>query len=175
MTGECKQYLAQKLQAAGIDEVYLTAEAAARHRALPYALVSASMDQLSQQERLEYSPRRVAMEDDLDNNVRRLRWRTHIRHLQLRVAIAHRTEAEAEAALTTFLASLDRRFLDADKNAVLVNGDMANRNDDASLLRNQAGAEALVFFEGGIYRDGKLPLFNVPDLMAVETEITEEV
>ncbi len=175
MIAECKQYLVQKLQAAGINEIYQTAEQSQKHHSLPYALVSASMDYVSRQERLEYSPQRVAMEDDLANGVRRVRWRTHKRHLQLRVAIVHRTEAEAEGILTAFLVSLERRFLDAGGNAVLVNAEMASREDDGSLLRNQAGAEAIVFFEGGVYRDEELPLFNVPGTMALENEVVEEV
>jgi len=153
VNGECKDYLAQKLRAAGINEIYQTAEQSQKHHSLPYALVATGMDRLSGQERLEYSPRRVAMEDDLTAGVRRVRWRTHVRHLQLRVAIVHRTEIEAEAVLTAFLAGLDRRFLDAGGNAVLVNADMASRTDDGSLLRNQAGAEAGVVFQGGVYRD----------------------
>jgi len=175
MTGECKNYLDQKLRAAGINEVYQTAEQGQKHHSLPYALVSADAGQLSGHERLEYSPRRVAMENDLINKVRRVRWRTHIRHLQLRVAIVHRTEAEAEAALTAFLADLDRRFLDAGGNAVLVNADVASRNDDGSLLRSQAGAEAVIFFQGGVYRDEQTPLFSVPETLALEPEMTQEV
>lgn len=175
MTGECKQYVANKLSAVGVDEVYLTAEEAQRHRTLPYAIVSASPDYLSQLERLEYRPARVAMEDDPAAGVRRVRWRTHIRRLVLRVAIAHRTEAEAQACMTAFLRSLDRRFLDAEGNAVLVRAETASYSEEQSLLHSQAGVEATVLFEGGVYRDEEIPLFKVPDVLVLEPETVEEV
>lgn len=175
MIGECKDYLANKLRDAGVQEVYTEAEQSQKHHSLPYALVMTGPEGTPGRERLEYSPRRVAMEDDRAAGVRRIRLQTHIRQLQLRVAIVHRTEAEAEAVLTSFLEGLDRRFLDRAGNAVLVYCDMVERSDEGSLLRNQSGAEAVVFFQGGVYRDYEVPLFSVPQTMSIEADMTKEV
>lgn len=170
MIGECKAYLDGKLKALGLKAIYQTAEEAQKHRVLPHVILAADMNLLSQQERLEYSPRRVAQEMDNVKMVRRTRWRTHLRELEVRVAIVHHTNDEAEDTLAAFLASLDRRFLDSGNNAVLISGRTANRSDDSSLLRNQAGAEAIIRFQGGIYKDVEEPIFDVGVTIQIEEE-----
>lgn len=170
MISECKGYLADKLKALGLTNIYQTAEDAQKHRVLPHAILSSDMERFSQYERLKYSPRRVAEEVDTVNMVRRIRWRTHTRDLDIRLAIAHHTNEEAEDMLTSILVSLDRRFLDAGNNAVLISGSTANSNDDTSLLRNQAGAEALIHFGGGVYKDVEEPIFDVATNLIIEEE-----
>jgi hypothetical protein len=171
MMDTCRTYLTQQLKSCGINKVFTKAEDAAQYKAVPYAKVAFD------DEDLKYDGSLVARADGPNQGERTLRRRTYMRTIQARVKIVHRDQAAAEAAGTNFLSGLARRIMDPDNNAILINARSGEPepDEDTSLLRQQGTSYYLVTFDGGIYRDKIVQVYELETALAVESEIVEEV
>lgn len=169
MIGECRQYLAAHLKAAGIERVYTRPEDGTKHQAVPYAVVEMS------DQSLEYDGSLVARADGPEADERTFRRRTHRRTVKAQVRIVHRDQTQLETVIMSFLAGLDRRLLDAQENAILISARGGEPEEDASLLREQQTAYFQVVFEGGVYTDKIVKVYPLETALEIETEIVEEV
>jgi hypothetical protein len=165
----CREYLEQLLKNAGIARVFTRPEDAAKHQAVPYAMVALDT------ETMQYDGSLVARADGPGMGERTFRRRVHRRSVRAKVKIVHRDQAAADTAGTVFLAGLARRILDPDGNAILVSARGAEPEEETSLLRQQAAAYFEVLFEGGVYADKTVKIYPLETALAVEGEIVEEV
>lgn len=148
MIRACLDCLEACLKGAGIERVYTKPEDAAKHQAIPYAVV------ILGDETLQRDGSMVARADGPAANERTYRRRLYKRSIQARVKVVHRDQAVAGDAGDAFLESLPRRIWDKHNNAVLVSARGAEADEeDASLLKKQGAVYFLITFEGGIYSD----------------------
>ncbi len=170
MIKTCKEYLAERLRAAGVSKISFSREGSDKHNVPPFAVV------LTGDETMRYDGSMVAKGEGPGVDERTYRRRTHRRALDLKVLIVHRTDDEAQAVGETFLTGLTRRILDDQGNAILVavRGSEPDE-EDRSILRQRSGAVYLVTFEGGVYQDKVVKVLPLETAMEVEQELTEEV
>lgn len=169
MIATCREYLEQLLKNAGIERVFTRPEDAAKHQAVPYAVVALDT------ETMQYDGSLVARADGPGAGERTFRRRLYRRSVRAKVKLVHRDQAGADAAGSAFLAGLARRILDADGNAILVSARGAEPEEEASLLRQQEAVHFLVIFEGGIYADRTVKVYDLETTLQVEGENTQEV
>jgi len=163
MIKACKDHLAAALAAAGIERVFYRREEAEKHQVLPFGVL------MTGDETLRFDGSLVASAEGPGNDERTYRRRTHRRVRDIKVAIIHRSDDQAETAGETFLAALDRRIFDGDGNAILVSARGSEPDeDDKSLLRQRSGAVYLVTFEGGVYQDKVVKVLPLETALEVE-------
>ncbi|MTI82740.1 MAG: hypothetical protein FH756_02340 [Firmicutes bacterium] len=167
MISECRGYLVSLLQEIGVSRVNTDAEGGGKHQAAPFA-------QLMQgKEKFEYDGSLVARKLDAENEQYLYRRRIYRHMAQVKVRITHRSGDEATAAKRDFLANLSRRIWDENNNAVLVSVPESSPEDDSSLLKQQDAAVVMVTFEGGVYKDYAIPIFDLSSALVIETETGE--
>lgn len=169
MIGSCREYLEEHLKSLGIMRVYTRAEDAAKHQALPYAVVMIDGQTAQRDGSL------VARADGPGPDERTLRRRLYRRTVKVLVTIVHRDRAAADAAGEAFLSGLTRRIFDTGGNAILVAAQGAEPEEEASLLKPRETAHILVVFEGGIYADQVVKVYDLETSLQVEGEISQEV
>lgn len=165
MIQACKEHLKKALEAAGVRRVYTQAEQLKQHQALPYAvLVEEEGDELTR----DGTP--VAQELDAVAGARRVRRRMYRRTVRIELHLAAKTEAEAERLLAQALIGAGTSFLDPDGNAIGLRVLGIRPEDDASLLKQQAGLVARVACDGGLYADQEVPVVGLAQGLVVEPE-----
>ncbi len=167
MISPCRNHLVSLLQSIGISRINTEAEGSGKHQAAPYA-------QLVQgKEKFQYDGSLVARKLDAENQQYLYRRRIYRHVLQVSVRIVHRSGDEAGAAKRDFLAGLARRIWDKNSNAILVSVPESSPDDDPSLLKQQDAAVVAVTFEGGVYKDYAVPIFDLSSALVIETETGE--
>lgn len=169
MIETCRTYLETCLKNAGIKRVFTKLEDATRYQVFPYAQV------IEDNQNLQYDGSLTARFEGPEEGERTFRRRIYYSMVDMVVKVVHRDLIQAEALREDLLASFERSILDADENAILVTARSAEPEEDTSLLQGRAAAYLDVCFEGGIYKDKTVKVYDLDVTLEVETEITQEV
>ena len=144
--GECRQYLAGRLKAAGIkSKVHTTMKSLEKSQESHLGAVLFESEDLSR----NYS--RTYYTDQ--EGARKKRQKVFERKLTFSVVIGGYTDEEVETVFEKFLGSLDRGIW-VDGNFVPLEAGAADWVDkDDSILKAQVAVQARVTFDGGLYKD----------------------
>ncbi len=169
MLSSCLDYLEAKLKEAGINKVSKKQEDAGGHQVIPSASITVGEETLRRVGSL------VAVLNDPAANLRVYRKKLYSRVIPFKVKIVQRDAITAENMGTSFIASLDRRILDSQGNAVLITAREAEPEENTSILNQKGTVEYQVIFEGGIYLDKTHKLYSTDTALEISGEIETEV
>jgi len=169
MIRACLDCLEGCLKNAGVARVYDLPAEAAKHQAVPYAVIALGDETLQRDGSLTAAAAGPAADE------KTYRRRLYRRSIQARVKIVHRNPAAAGDSGDAFLKALPRRIFDKHHNAVLVNARGAEADEeDAGLLKRQSAAYFLVTFEGGVYADNVVKRYPLGTSLEIESGILVE-
>ncbi|WP_027364019.1 hypothetical protein [Desulfotruncus alcoholivorax] len=163
MINACRDYLVQKLYAAGIADIRVGAAEATKHQARLFAEI------VFGKESLKYDGSKVAVSQE--GATKTYRRRIYSRIVPAKITIAHRDETELQSITALFLASLDRRLLDGNGNCVLIDVSMGDPEEDTGAASQRERAAYVIEFLGGVYKDNVTQLLNMNEVMVIEGEI----
>lgn len=168
MNACCRTYLENCLISVGVKRVFNKQEDTSRHQVLPFAqVVEDSQSQI-------YDGSVVARFNGPAEDERTFRQRIYHCTVEMLVKIVHRDLNQAEAIRDQLLKQFDRRILDEDGNAILVTSRGAEPEEDGSILQNKAASYLDISFEGGIYKDKVVKLYNLDVALEMEPQIIKE-
>lgn len=165
----CRDYLKTCLEQMGIKKVLTKAEDGSKHAVIPRAEITFGDTDL----RIDGSL--VARYEGPGDHERTFRRRTYQRTEQARVKIVHRDQDQAEKSRDSLLAGLESRIDDGKGNAILITAWSGEPDEDSSLLRQTGTTYIDIKFEGGIYWDRTVKLYDTATSLQLEGEIQEEV
>jgi len=166
---KCREYLVTCLTQVGIKQVNTTKADTKKHQILPYGEVKFEDSALRPDGSL------VARYEGPGENERTLRRRTYERTEQAQVKMVCRDQGQAENSRDNLLAMLGQRIEDGHGNAILITAWNGDGEEDGSILNQEATVFIDVKFDGGIYKDKVVKIFNMETDLQFEGEISEEV
>jgi hypothetical protein len=169
MIAYCRNYLVTALQNIGLDAktIYTRQEDFDRFKGARFALVEPGIEQLV------YDNTRVAQKDDATANIRTIRYRLYKSELPIFIVLTGKNLDDAETLRQSFLKTLDRRFLDPDGNAIILEAVETKTLYEASIQNPREGYQIQINFEGGVYRDTLINLLTGATI-TTEIEIVKE-
>lgn len=164
MIKACRDYLKTCLEQVGIKKVLTRAEEAAKHAVIPRGEIYFGESDLQKDGSL------VARFDGPGDHERTYRRRTYQRTEQARVKIVHRDQDLAEKTRDDLIAAFERRIDDGHGNAILITAWSGEPEEDSSLLRQTGTTYIDLRFDGGIYRDRTVKLYDTATSLRLEGE-----
>ena len=154
MIAECQAWVEDALKGAGIppDRISDNPAALELNQALPRAV------RVLGREKLKRDGSRVARDDAADGKTRVFRRRRWFRTLPVDLYLFHKTTAEADQVLDEVLAAAVSGPVDAQGNRHRVRANEANWVVEKSATLQQVKVLLPLEFEGGVYRDERVPL-----------------
>jgi len=145
MFAECKKYLLQKLQAAGMEKPYTTI------KSLSLAKDSHVSAVIADKETFERNGSKKIYTDD--GGSRHKRRKLLDRAMGFDVIIGDYTDEKAETTFETFIASLDDGLYVNGNYVTIDIGEAEWAAKDDSILQSKLAVNVRITFNGGVYRD----------------------